>query len=245
MWGEEIIEETVVCEAIGNLDIDPSTDNSQSVESKDSDSQDLQLKVESIEIMKSSESKDSIISIEEKEEKPVLESETITQFAEMNLIKELVDGNGGSADSSDVNESSDGSNKIRRSSRIRSIGNMRKTREVRDPIRSQVVAVPAPPQLEEDKDSMGGSENLSLISSAPESDVSKPVKVKSRWRRSSELELGGGNKESDSENNATSRSATSSPTPLANADLAQVVDENDERLRQFVIIQENEYHTER
>lgn len=176
-------------------------------------------------------------------------------------------------------EEDDEENSIRRSSRIKTITNLKKSSRGKGLVKSR--SLQDIDTSDNSNSAFGdgdkiGSGNLSqesptfaspTIETGPETPLLKPVKVKSRWRRSSELEM-----------NLQPNSATSSPTPLSrssslgadsgisvstehlpvdaptNVQQSIIVDEEQEaqnkleverRLKQFIHLKENQYLTER
>lgn len=127
-------------------------------------------------------------------------------------------------------------------------------------------------ETQSDRESSGNKATGFFDSPAPltglgvagyESDTSKPVKVKSRWRRSSELEMGGSKQaQTMSESDASAENVsviTGSPCPeLPGPQVARISGpkvlptlvevkdkEMEERLSQFEHLRENLYLTER
>ncbi|XP_046990653.1 uncharacterized protein LOC124595805 isoform X2 [Schistocerca americana] len=202
----------------------------------------------------------------------------------------------GSTDTTGSESSSNCSIGVRRSNRIRSIGLSRqKSRSKSDlPSSPKCVAretsdgkhVGAPelvcPPVSNDsiqKDSLSHPVSMCTFPAVPQStisafdlDSSKPVKVKSRWRRSSELEMGG-NRSGDSDvvvgaqsvcvsgmTDTPCNTSNNAPSFPANENMLDVVStkkevrnerkereerEMEERLRNYITLYENEYLTER
>lgn len=132
---------------------------------------------------------------------------------------------------------------IRRSNRIRSIGIMKQKEREQAAVRSEsIIKSPLPPGSPAATNPVSGYDD-------------KPVKVKSRWRRSSELEMHGG-KAADSESVSSScpspvnlpqqmSSNSTEPTPEDLEKLERERKEIEEGLRSFTILTENEYKMER
>lgn len=131
---------------------------------------------------------------------------------------------------------------IRRSSRIKSISVLKQKSKGRGLVKSKKDI------LEADDDSSNNGMDFDknpndIHFSMPKSDDHKPVKVKSRWRRSSELEMGHNSPRSNSP-------VVLDVVPVSNAITDAEKRKADEeevnkRLKQFVHLKENQYLTER
>lgn len=130
---------------------------------------------------------------------------------------------------------------IRRSSRIKSISVLKQKSKGHGLVKAK--------NFEYDEDNSNNEIELernfheSNFAAPKQEHDQKPVKVKSRWRRSSELEMSG--------SNSPSRSSplivdTRVPTPTVENEKPKVIDEEvEKRLKQFVHLKENQYLTER
>lgn len=145
----------------------------------------------------------------------------------------------GSTDTAGSESSSSCGATIRRSNRIRSIGIMKQKEREQAAVRSEcVIKSPLPP----------GSPAIA----PPAGFEDKPVKVKSRWRRSSELEM---HKVVDSESLSSSCTSpvnvpnqiggTYEPTPEDLERMEREKKDIEEGLKSFSVITENEYKMER
>ncbi|KAL0273974.1 UNVERIFIED_CONTAM: hypothetical protein PYX00_006522 [Menopon gallinae] len=152
----------------------------------------------------------------------------------------------GSTDTTSSESSSNCGTGIRRSNRIRSIGMMKQKEREHAVSKAEKSEIRSPVA--------GGSP--AATPPVPGYD-DKPVKVKSRWRRSSELEMHGGKNSTDMEvvsstcpspvNSFPSTSASSScePTPEEVERIEREKKEVEDGLRSFTILTENEYKMER
>lgn len=141
-------------------------------------------------------------------------------------------------ENSDNSESS-----IRRSSRIKSISVLKQKSKGHGLVKTKRENL----DLDEDNSNNETESDRNCLESnfaAPKLEHDqKPVKVKSRWRRSSELEMGGSNSPSRS-----SPLIVEAPvlTQSVENEKPKVVDEEvEKRLKQFVHLKENQYLTER
>lgn len=152
----------------------------------------------------------------------------------------------GSTDTTSSESSSTCGTGIRRSNRIRSIGMMKQKEKEHAVSKVEKCEIRSPVA--------GGSP--AATPPVPGYD-DKPVKVKSRWRRSSELEMHGGKSSTDMEvvsstcpspvNSfpSTSASSSSEPTPEEVEKIERERKEVEDGLRSFTILTENEYKMER
>nr|XP_018916933.1 PREDICTED: histone-lysine N-methyltransferase SETD2-like [Bemisia tabaci]XP_018916934.1 PREDICTED: histone-lysine N-methyltransferase SETD2-like [Bemisia tabaci]XP_018916935.1 PREDICTED: histone-lysine N-methyltransferase SETD2-like [Bemisia tabaci]XP_018916936.1 PREDICTED: histone-lysine N-methyltransferase SETD2-like [Bemisia tabaci]XP_018916937.1 PREDICTED: histone-lysine N-methyltransferase SETD2-like [Bemisia tabaci]XP_018916938.1 PREDICTED: histone-lysine N-methyltransferase SETD2-lik len=131
----------------------------------------------------------------------------------------------GSSDTTSSESGSNSSSSVRKSSRIRSNG----------------LKVNSVSELRSD------NKVPELLPPLPSYDGDKPVKVKSRWRRASEreVEMAGGNQPT-SESELSSPKATCVPPPPSVNDVPKGMScEVAEKLRNFIMLDENEYLTQR
>ncbi|XP_063224912.1 histone-lysine N-methyltransferase SETD2 isoform X2 [Bacillus rossius redtenbacheri] len=154
----------------------------------------------------------------------------------------------GSTDTTSSESSSSCSNGVRRSSRIRSI----EVSKQRCP-KGEVSGSGLPDGGKASpRESVPVPASLPPAAPGPDPDCLKPVKVKSRWRRSSELEMGGSSRSSDSPPTPSlsprQGPPAAPPTPLPSPAAPPSPDpstDTEEKLRQFVPLVENMYLTDR
>uniref|UniRef100_A0A0C9R0R9 [histone H3]-lysine(36) N-trimethyltransferase n=1 Tax=Fopius arisanus TaxID=64838 RepID=A0A0C9R0R9_9HYME len=234
----------------------------------------------------SSENSNDTVTSKPQEDKSMIEDHDKKQFRSRS----------GSTDTTG-SESGSNSSGVRRSSRIRSQGLMKQRPKGRGLVTKPIADVTKALQLERDKiqtppardtpdsqsetqsDKENSNKSIPSDLNAPnvlvpgyDSDSTKPVKVKSRWRRSSELEMGGNTSRLGFNSQSILNSSTSSsnpetlvPVPENSVITSSIVNEcenlkemissspvpketdreMEERLSQFEIIKENLYLTER
>lgn len=147
----------------------------------------------------------------------------------------------GSTDAAETDSNSNLGGTIRRSNRIRSIGIMKQKEREQAAVKSENVL----------KSPMA-SGSPAVTPPVPAYD-DKPVKVKSRWRRSSELEMHCGKVDSESVSSTCSSpvslpfqmSCNAEPSPEDLEKLEREKKEIEEGLKSFTVLTENEYKMER